>query len=78
MIIDRSVCPDVEPPTALTSPAARADYVHPICAVFDYGIFPEETGPATTERIVAAGYELGRLADLAATVTDLDLTRRAA
>lgn len=34
--------------------------------------------PATTERIATAGYQLGRLVDLAAPVTDLDLTRRAA
>ena len=47
MIIDRSVYPDVEPPTALTSPEARADYLHRICAAFDFGIFPEETDWAT-------------------------------
>lgn len=34
--------------------------------------------PATAERITAAGYELGRLADLATPVPHRDLTRRAA
>jgi hypothetical protein len=47
MIIDRSVYPDVDPPTALPSPEARADYLHRICAAFDFGIFPEETDWST-------------------------------
>ena len=43
MIIDRSVYPDVEPPATLQSLANRAEYMHRICAAFDFGVFPEET-----------------------------------
>ena len=42
MIIDRSVYPDIDPPDVLSSPEERADYLHRICAAFDFGVFPEE------------------------------------
>jgi len=40
--IDHSVYPDVdEPPVALETPEARADYVHRVCAAWDFHIHPE-------------------------------------
>jgi hypothetical protein len=40
--IDHSVYPDLEaPPQALSTPEEKADYVHRICAQWDYGIVPE-------------------------------------
>jgi len=42
MYIDHSVYPDLkEPPTNLTSPEEMADYVHRICAAWDFCIHPE-------------------------------------
>jgi hypothetical protein len=42
MHIDYSVYPDLDlPPTELTAPADRADYVHRICAAWDFGIVPD-------------------------------------
>jgi hypothetical protein len=42
MYIDHSVYPDLEnPPEQLREPGERADYVHRICATWDYGIVPE-------------------------------------
>jgi hypothetical protein len=44
MILDHSVYPDINPPPDdLLSIEDRMDYVHRICAAFDFGIFPEET-----------------------------------
>jgi hypothetical protein len=43
MIIDRSVYPDVQPPAGLVRFEERADYLHRICAAFDFGIIPEES-----------------------------------
>lgn len=40
--IDHSVYPDVSaPPDELKTPAEMADYVHRICAAWDFGIVPE-------------------------------------
>ena len=48
MIIDHSVYPDVQPPPVdLPTLEAKADYVHRICAAFDFDIFPEESDWAT-------------------------------
>lgn len=42
MHIDGSVYPDLdEPPTDLARPGERADYVHRICAAWDFGIVPD-------------------------------------
>ncbi|MBI4328183.1 MAG: hypothetical protein HY674_23380 [Chloroflexi bacterium] len=42
MKLDHSVYPDLdEPPSDLPTPEAKADYVHRICAQWDYGIVPE-------------------------------------
>jgi hypothetical protein len=42
MHIDHSVYPDLErPPDQLHEPGERADYVHRICAAWDFGIVPE-------------------------------------
>jgi hypothetical protein len=42
MYIDHSVYPDVEAlPEQLTTPAEKADYVHRICAAWDFGLVPE-------------------------------------
>ncbi|HMO27330.1 MAG TPA: hypothetical protein PKB10_13785 [Tepidisphaeraceae bacterium] len=44
-MIDHSVYPDLDlPPEQLTDAESRADYVHRICAAWDYGIPPT---PAT-------------------------------
>ena len=41
MNIDGSVYPDVDaPPQSLDTPGDRADYVHRICAAWDYGVQP--------------------------------------
>lgn len=41
-MIDESVYPDLdEPPGVLTTPAAKADYVHRICSAWDFGVHPE-------------------------------------
>ena len=40
--LDQSVYPDeARPPVALPTPEAKADYLHRICAAFDFGVFPE-------------------------------------
>ena len=40
--IDGSVYPDLdEPPTELRHPAEMADYVHRVCAAWDFGIVPD-------------------------------------
>ena len=45
MPIDGSVYPDLDaPPDALDRPADKADYVHRVCAAWDFGIVP---GPET-------------------------------
>jgi hypothetical protein len=42
MYIDHSVYPDLETgPDQLRDPGERADYVHRICAAWDFGIVPE-------------------------------------
>ena len=42
MHLDHSVYPELEsPPETLPSAADKADYVHRICAAFDFGVFPE-------------------------------------
>lgn len=42
MPLDHSVYPELAcPPDVLPTPEAKADYVHRICAAFDFGIFPE-------------------------------------
>lgn len=42
MYIDHSVYPDLQVlPDRLTSPGDRADYVHRICAAWDFGVVPE-------------------------------------
>ncbi|NBX29040.1 hypothetical protein EBR04_01075 [bacterium] len=42
MPLDHSVYPELaSPPDALPTPEAKADYLHRICAAFDFGIFPE-------------------------------------
>ncbi len=42
MYIDHSVYPELdEPPVSLDTPEDRADYVHRICAAWDFGIHPE-------------------------------------
>jgi hypothetical protein len=42
MYIDQSVYPDCDaPPNLLDTPEDRADYVHRICAAWDFGILPE-------------------------------------
>lgn len=44
MILDHTVYPDIQPPPLdLPEPEDRADYMHRVCAAFDFGIFPEET-----------------------------------
>ncbi len=43
MYIDHSVYPDLdEPPTELNSNEEKADYVHRICAAWDFGVHPEQ------------------------------------
>ena len=42
MYIDQTVYPDMaEPPEILQSPEDKADYVHRICAAWDFHIHPE-------------------------------------
>lgn len=42
MRLDHSVYPDERrPPDDLPTPEARADYLHRVCAAFDFGVFPE-------------------------------------
>lgn len=42
MYIDHSVYPDLEVlPDSLERPEDRADYIHRICAAWDFGIVPE-------------------------------------
>ena len=39
--LDHSVYPDMdEPPAVLETDEAKADYVHRICAAWDYGVIP--------------------------------------
>ena len=41
--LDHSVFPDVgEPPEELADDLARADYVHRICAAWDFGVHPDQ------------------------------------
>ncbi len=50
MFIDHSVYPDVDPlPDDLVTPEERADYVHRICAAWDFGIVPD---PETFDLLV--------------------------
>ena len=47
MKLDQSVYPDCDcPPDTLETPGDRADYLHRICGLWDYGIVPE---PGTFE-----------------------------
>ncbi|MGH7564391.1 MAG: hypothetical protein ACREK5_08205 [Gemmatimonadota bacterium] len=40
--IDHAVYPDASPPPdELTTPAEKADYVHRVCAAWDFGVVPE-------------------------------------
>ncbi len=40
--IDESVYPDLDdPPSVLETMESRADYIHRICAAWDYGVHPE-------------------------------------
>ena len=40
--LDHSVYPDMdEPPAVLETDEAKADYVHRICAAWDYGVHPD-------------------------------------
>jgi len=40
--LDHSVYPDLgAPPDFLTTPEEKADYLHRVCAAFDFGIFPD-------------------------------------
>ncbi|MGH9632322.1 MAG: hypothetical protein ACRD7E_28795 [Bryobacteraceae bacterium] len=42
MYIDQSVYPDIEdPPRTLPTALAKADYVHRVCAAWDFHIHPE-------------------------------------
>jgi hypothetical protein len=42
MYIDATLYPDVdEPPTELHSPEDRADYIHRVCAAWDFHILPD-------------------------------------
>ncbi len=42
MYVDQTVYPDqAEPPSVIDSPEARADYVHRVCAAWDFHIPPE-------------------------------------
>jgi len=42
MPLDHSVYPEVAcPPDDLPSPEAKADYLHRVCAAFDFDIFPQ-------------------------------------
>lgn len=42
MYIDHSVYPDLsDPPTILQTPEDHADYVHRICAAWDFHVLPE-------------------------------------
>lgn len=42
MPLDHSVYPDEPlPPDHLASQGAKADYLHRVCAAFDFGVFPE-------------------------------------
>mgnify|MGYP000250596405 CR=1 FL=1 len=42
MMIDGSVYPDLtEPPVDLAEDADRADYVHRVCAAWDFGVHPD-------------------------------------
>ena len=42
MYIDGSVYPDLdESPRALEDPQAKADYLHRVCAAWDYGVPPD-------------------------------------
>lgn len=42
MMLDQTVFPDeLQPPTALVTPAAQAEYVHRICEAFDFGVLPD-------------------------------------
>lgn len=42
MPLDHSVYPDLDaPPDVLPTPRDKADYLHRVCAAFDFGIFPE-------------------------------------
>ena len=39
--LDGSVYPDRDPPSDLPTPGDKADYVHRICAAWDFHIHPE-------------------------------------
>lgn len=42
MYIDGSVYPDLKtPPTTLSSDEERADYIHRVCGLWDFGLPPE-------------------------------------
>jgi hypothetical protein len=42
MYIDHSVYPDLDaPPDELLGPEERAEYVHRVCAAWDFGLVPE-------------------------------------
>ena len=38
---DSSVYPDIDPPTTLETVEQKADYLHRICAAFDFGVVPQ-------------------------------------
>lgn len=42
MSLDHSVYPEMpRPPDDVESPREKADYLHRVCAAFDFGVFPE-------------------------------------
>ncbi len=42
MVIDGSLYPDQEPPTELRMLGDRIDYLHRLCAAWDFGILPDQ------------------------------------
>lgn len=42
MVIDESVYPDIDPPSALHADEEKGDYLHRLCGAWDFGIVPEE------------------------------------
>jgi hypothetical protein len=41
VVIDASLYPDQEPPTELRTLGDRIDYLHRLCAAWDFGILPD-------------------------------------
>ena len=44
MTIDGSLYPDQEPPRELRALGDRIDYLHRLCAAWDFGILPDAGG----------------------------------